>query len=279
MAHDLEARAVAELDRLPVDRRRLRRQPRRLDRRGDADARDLDARAPAHRGRTEWLAFGLVPEDRTCRSSASPASTARAVAPSTGCARAPRIASSSRGRCSTASMSMTSPQRCCAAMPGAGRARIYNVTDDEPAPPQDVVAYAAELLHMPPPPEIAFEDAQLSPMARELLCRQQAHPQYALAPRAWRRSEIPNLPGRPARHPRRTARATEQSTARANPTPPFSRRSSSARFIGEIQSRFCRDLWEPPVPNDQCLRGRYAVSSEWPQSWRVVRHGVDQLDV
>ena len=42
---------------------------------------------------------------------------------------------------------------------------IYNVTDDEPAPPQDVVAYAAELLHMPPPPEIAFEDAQLSPMA------------------------------------------------------------------------------------------------------------------
>ena len=45
------------------------------------------------------------------------------------------------------------------------RTDIYNVTDDEPAPPQDVVAYAAELLHMPPPPEIAFEDARLSPMA------------------------------------------------------------------------------------------------------------------
>jgi nucleoside-diphosphate-sugar epimerase len=42
---------------------------------------------------------------------------------------------------------------------------IYNVTDDEPAPPQDVIVYAAELLHMPPPPEIAFEDAELSPMA------------------------------------------------------------------------------------------------------------------
>jgi nucleoside-diphosphate-sugar epimerase len=42
---------------------------------------------------------------------------------------------------------------------------IYNVTDDEPAPPQDVIAYAAELLHMPAPPEIAFEDARLSPMA------------------------------------------------------------------------------------------------------------------
>jgi nucleoside-diphosphate-sugar epimerase len=47
-----------------------------------------------------------------------------------------------------------------------GTHRVYNVTDDEPAPPQEVVAYAAELLHMPPPPEIAFEDAKLSPMAQ-----------------------------------------------------------------------------------------------------------------
>jgi nucleoside-diphosphate-sugar epimerase len=43
---------------------------------------------------------------------------------------------------------------------------IFNVTDDEPAPPQDVVAYAAELLGVPPPPAIPFEDADLSPMAR-----------------------------------------------------------------------------------------------------------------
>jgi nucleoside-diphosphate-sugar epimerase len=41
---------------------------------------------------------------------------------------------------------------------------IYNVTDDEPAPPQDVVAYAAQLLNMPVPPDIAFENAPLSPM-------------------------------------------------------------------------------------------------------------------
>ena len=39
------------------------------------------------------------------------------------------------------------------------------VADDEPAPPQDVVAYAAELLGIPPPPEAPFEPAQLSPMA------------------------------------------------------------------------------------------------------------------
>jgi nucleoside-diphosphate-sugar epimerase len=53
-----------------------------------------------------------------------------------------------------------------AAIDGRGRHQIYNVTDDEPAPPQDVVAYAAHLLHMPPPPEIAFKDADLSLMAK-----------------------------------------------------------------------------------------------------------------
>jgi len=44
--------------------------------------------------------------------------------------------------------------------------RIFNVTDDEPAPPQDVVAHAADLLRVPPPPEQDFETADLSPMAR-----------------------------------------------------------------------------------------------------------------
>jgi nucleoside-diphosphate-sugar epimerase len=44
--------------------------------------------------------------------------------------------------------------------------RIFNVTDDEPAPPQDVVLLASQLLGVPPPPEVAFEEAALSPMAR-----------------------------------------------------------------------------------------------------------------
>ena len=43
---------------------------------------------------------------------------------------------------------------------------IYNVTDDEPAPPQDVVAYAAQLASIEPPPEIAFGEAEMSPVAR-----------------------------------------------------------------------------------------------------------------
>ena len=43
---------------------------------------------------------------------------------------------------------------------------IFNVTDDLPAPPQDVVTYAAKVMNVPPPPELPFETAELSPMAR-----------------------------------------------------------------------------------------------------------------
>ncbi|UDL87256.1 SDR family oxidoreductase [Mesorhizobium sp. PAMC28654] len=46
------------------------------------------------------------------------------------------------------------------------RGGIFNVTDDLPAPPQDVVAYAASLMGVAPPPEIPFDGAELSPMAR-----------------------------------------------------------------------------------------------------------------
>ena len=43
---------------------------------------------------------------------------------------------------------------------------IFNVTDDLPAPPQDVVAYAAQVMGVEPPAEIPFASAKLSPMAR-----------------------------------------------------------------------------------------------------------------
>ncbi len=49
-------------------------------------------------------------------------------------------------------------------LPNPGR--VYNVADDDPAPPQDVIVYGAELLGIAIPPAIAFADAQLSPMAR-----------------------------------------------------------------------------------------------------------------
>jgi nucleoside-diphosphate-sugar epimerase len=53
----------------------------------------------------------------------------------------------------------------CAGIDGRGATSAYNVADDEPTPPQDVIVFAAALLHMPPPPEVPFTDAQLSPMA------------------------------------------------------------------------------------------------------------------
>lgn len=43
---------------------------------------------------------------------------------------------------------------------------VYNLCDDLPAPPQDVIAFAARLLDMDPPPEERFEDAEMTPMAR-----------------------------------------------------------------------------------------------------------------
>ena len=46
--------------------------------------------------------------------------------------------------------------------PGA----VYNLCDDEAAPPQDVIAYACDLLGVAPPPEIDFDSAELTPMAR-----------------------------------------------------------------------------------------------------------------
>ncbi|TXH99654.1 MAG: SDR family oxidoreductase [Pseudorhodobacter sp.] len=46
--------------------------------------------------------------------------------------------------------------------PGA----IYNVCDDDPAPPEDVLAYAAHLLGLPDPPAIPYDKAEMTPMAR-----------------------------------------------------------------------------------------------------------------
>ena len=43
---------------------------------------------------------------------------------------------------------------------------IFNAADDEPAPPENVLAHAAELLGVPAPPELDFETAELTPMAR-----------------------------------------------------------------------------------------------------------------
>lgn len=53
-----------------------------------------------------------------------------------------------------------------ASMLRPARGRVFNVCDDDPAPPEDVLGYAAELLNLPPPPEVPFDEADMSPMAR-----------------------------------------------------------------------------------------------------------------
>ncbi len=42
----------------------------------------------------------------------------------------------------------------------------YNVCDDNPAPPEDVLGYAARLLGLPEPPAVDFDTAEMTPMAR-----------------------------------------------------------------------------------------------------------------
>lgn len=44
--------------------------------------------------------------------------------------------------------------------------RIYNVCDDDPAPPEDVISHAADLLGLPVPPEVPYDQAEMTPMAR-----------------------------------------------------------------------------------------------------------------
>ncbi len=53
---------------------------------------------------------------------------------------------------------------------------VFNVTDDLPAPPQDVVTEAARIMGVAPPYEQDFETAELSPMARSFYGRTSGSP-------------------------------------------------------------------------------------------------------
>jgi nucleoside-diphosphate-sugar epimerase len=52
------------------------------------------------------------------------------------------------------------------AIEAGGAGDIWNVADDEPAPPQDVIAFAAALLETPAPAEEPFESVEMTAMAR-----------------------------------------------------------------------------------------------------------------
>jgi nucleoside-diphosphate-sugar epimerase len=53
-----------------------------------------------------------------------------------------------------------------ASMERPGIGKIYNVCDDLPAPPEDVLSYAAKLLNKEDPPIVDFSSADLSDMVR-----------------------------------------------------------------------------------------------------------------
>jgi len=55
------------------------------------------------------------------------------------------------------------------AIAAAARTRLdgpLNVTDDEPAPPQLPIEWAARLMGIEPPPEVPYDEAEFSPLAR-----------------------------------------------------------------------------------------------------------------
>ncbi len=53
-----------------------------------------------------------------------------------------------------------------ASMAAPNPGRVYNVCDDMAAPPEDVLGYAAELLHLPIPPAEDYDRAKMTAMAR-----------------------------------------------------------------------------------------------------------------
>ncbi len=53
-----------------------------------------------------------------------------------------------------------------ASMARGGSGVVYNVCDDDPAPPEDVLSHAAALLGLPEPPGVPYDEAEMTPMAR-----------------------------------------------------------------------------------------------------------------
>ncbi|MEL6414127.1 MAG: SDR family NAD(P)-dependent oxidoreductase [Pseudomonadota bacterium] len=69
----------------------------------------------------------------------------------------------------------------------SGALGAFNLCDDEAAPPQDVIEFAANLLGVTPPPDIHFDEAELSPMGRSFYaeCKRVANARIKAAT-GWR---------------------------------------------------------------------------------------------
>ncbi len=201
-ADAIARRPGARLDRLSVDRRRLRRPRGRLGRRDDPDQSRLRSAAASVRAAEDaWLALGASAGKRVqVFRLAGIYGPGRSAIDRLRAGTAQRIVKP--GQVFNRIHVEDIAEVLCAAIAGRGTHQIYNLADDEPAPAQDVIAYAAHLLHMPPAARDRFRGCRPLAYGKKLLCGEQAREQRAAAPRPRSRSQISELPPRVACHPR-----------------------------------------------------------------------------
>ena len=159
------AALFARMDRLSLDRRRLWRPGGTLGRR-EPPRRSPTARGPRRGSKPSrrGLPSAKRPASR-CKCSASPASMGPAAACSTNCATARRGASRRTGRCSAASMSRTSP-RARSLDRAAARRRDLQRRRRRAGRARRCRGLCGGADRGSPPPEVAFAEADLTPMAR-----------------------------------------------------------------------------------------------------------------
>ncbi len=159
-------RPSPRLDRLPLDCRRLRRSPGGLGRRDDATSSRHRARSASSRGGAAVVG-AIVIQEVSIHPSFPPRGYLR---PRTKSTRIPPARRSETDRQAGPSVQSHPCRRHRGAViAGIGHPEasgLFNVADDLPAPPDEVIVYAASLLGVAPPPAIPFETAELSPMAK-----------------------------------------------------------------------------------------------------------------
>ena len=156
---DLAGLSGPALGRLPVDHRRLRRYRRRPGRRIGPPQPRLGAQPPPRRGRGRLDGAAPRPRPAGSRLPAGRHLRPRAQRPRPGAGRRRPACRQARPR--------LRPHPCRRHRLGADGVHgpnpapgaVYNVCDDEPAAPAEVVEFACRLLGIAPPPEIPFDEA------------------------------------------------------------------------------------------------------------------------
>lgn len=72
--------------------------------------------------------------------------------------------------------------------------RIHNVCDDDRASPEDVLDLAVTLLHLPEPPMVLYEDAEMTPLARSFYAENKRVSNARIKSELGIHLRYPNLP-------------------------------------------------------------------------------------